>query len=177
MTASIKLHIGGRQPHPEWKILDVEPRPEVDYVANASDLSQFENSSVQAIYASHVLEHFYHSLNNELITTLKEWHRVLKPGGQLLISVPDLKTLCWLYLNPNLMAIERHQLMRIIFGGQTNSYDVHKVGFDFETLSLYLEEVGFEEYEQVSEFNLFNDCSSLRILDTLISLNVIAKKS
>lgn len=177
MTASIKLHIGGRQPHPEWKILDIEPRPEVDYVANASDLSQFENSSVQAIYASHVLEHFYHSLNNELITTLKEWYRVLKPGGQLLISVPDLKTLCWLYLNPNLIAIERHQLMRIIFGAQTNSYDVHKVGFDFETLALYLEEVGFEEYEQISEFKLFNDCSSLRILDTLISLNVIAKKS
>ncbi|MEQ8962505.1 MAG: methyltransferase type 11, partial [Coleofasciculus sp. C2-GNP5-27] len=101
----------------------------------------------------------------------------LKPGGQLLISVPDLKILCWLYLNPNLIAIERHQLMRIIFGAQTNSYDVHKVGFDFETLALYLEEVGFEEYEQVSEFNLFNDCSSLRILDTLISLNVMAKKS
>ncbi|MEQ9007518.1 MAG: methyltransferase domain-containing protein, partial [Ekhidna sp.] len=76
MTESIKLHIGGRQPHPEWKILDIEPRPEVDYIANASDLSQFENSSVQAIYASHVLEHFYHSLNNELITTLKEWYRV-----------------------------------------------------------------------------------------------------
>ncbi len=177
MTESIKLHIGGRQPHPEWKILDIEPRPEVDYIANASDLSEFENSSVQAIYASHVLEHFYYSLNNELITTLKEWHRVLKPGGQLLISVPDLKTLCWLYLNPNLVAIERHHLMRIIFGGQTNSYDVHKVGFDFEILALYLEEVGFEEYEKVSEFNLFNDCSSLRILDTLISLNVMAKKS
>lgn len=173
----IKLHIGGKQPHPDWKILDVEPRPEVDYITDASDLSKFENDSVEIIYASHVLEHFYYGLNNELINTLKEWYRVLTPRGQLLVSVPDLKTLCWLYLNPNLMPLERHHLMRIIFGGQTNIYDVHKVGFDVETLALYLEEAGFQEYEQVSEFNLFNDCSSLRLLDTLISLNVVAIKS
>jgi predicted SAM-dependent methyltransferase len=177
MIEPIKLHIGGQEPHPEWKIIDIEPRPEVDYVANANDLSQFESNSVDAIYASHVLEHFYYGLNNELMSTLKEWSRVLKPGGQLLISVPDLKTLCWLYLHPNLMPIERHQIMRIIFGGQTNVYDVHKVGFDFEILALYLEEVGFQDYDKVSEFNIFDDCSSLRILDTLISLNVIVKKS
>jgi len=173
---SLKLHIGGTQPHPDWKILDIESRPEVDYIANAADLSQFASNSADAIYASHVLEHFYYGLNNELINTLTEWYRVLKPGGQLLISVPDLRTLCWLYLNPNLMPLERHHLMRIIFGGQTNIHDVHKVGFDFEILAMYLEQVGFQEYEQISEFNLFNDCSSIRILDTLISLNVVAKK-
>lgn len=174
---SLKLHIGGQEPHPEWKIVDIEPRPEVDYVTNANDLSQFESNSVEVIYASHVLEHFYYGIDNELINTLKEWYRVLKPEGQLLISVPDLRTLCWLYLHPNLMPLERHQLMRIIFGGQTNIYDVHKVGFDFEILVLYLEEAGFHEYEQVSEFKLFSDCSSLRIVGTLISLNVIATKS
>ncbi len=177
MTKPIKLHIGGQEPHPDWKILDVEDRPEVDYVADAGDLSQFGSNSVEVIYTSHVLEHFYYGLNNELLNTLKEWHRVLKSEGKLLISVPDLKVLCWLYLHPNLMPFERHQLMRIIYGGQTNIYDVHKVGFDFEILASYLEAAGFQEYEQVSEFNLFNDCSSMRILDTLISLNVIAKKS
>ena len=176
MTKPLKLHIGGKEPHPDWKILDIEPRPEVDYVANAQDLSQFESNSVEVIYASHVMEHFYYNLNNELINALKEWHRVLRPGGKLLISVPDLKILCWLYLHPDLMPFQRHQLMRIIFGGQTNIYDVHKVGLDFEILALYLEEAGFQEYEQVSEFKLFNDCSSMRLLDTLISLNVVAKK-
>lgn len=173
---TFKLHIGGQEPHPEWKILDIEPRPEVDYIGDATDLSQFESDSIDVIYASHVLEHFYYNLNNDLINTLKEWHRVLKPNGKLMISVPDLKTLCWLYLNPNLMPIERHHIMRIMFGGQTNIYDVHKVGFDFEIMGMYLAEVGFLKYEQVSEFNIFNDCSSLRILDTLISLNVIARK-
>lgn len=68
----IKLHIGGTEAHLKWKILDIEPRPEVDYVGNASDLSQFETDSIEVIYASHVLEHFYYGLNNELIDTLKE---------------------------------------------------------------------------------------------------------
>jgi predicted SAM-dependent methyltransferase len=176
-TETLKLHIGGQEAHPDWKIVDIEERPEVDFVGDAADLSQFADESVDMIYASHVLEHFFYALDNELIRTLKEWHRVLKPGGKLLISVPDLRTLCWLFLNPNLVPLERHHLMRIIFGGQTNQYDVHKVGFDIDILSLYLSEAGFESYEQVSEFGLFNDCSSLRLLDTLISLNVVANKA
>jgi predicted SAM-dependent methyltransferase len=172
----IKLHIGGKETNPEWKILDIEPRPEVDYIANASDLSQFEDNSISAIYASHVLEHFYYGIDNELINTLTEWHRVLKPGGKLLLSVPDLKKLCWLFLHPDTSVMDRIYLMRIIFGGQTNIYDVHKVGFDSEILVAYLNEVGFTEYEEISEFNLFKDSSSLRVANTLISINMIATK-
>ena len=173
---SIKLHIGGKEPHLDWKILDIEPREEVDFIGDAANLEQFKDSSVEAIYASHVLEHFYYGLNNELLNTLSEWYRVLQPEGKLYISVPDLQTLCWLYLHPLLNPLDKHHLMRIMFGGQTNEHDVHKVGFDFDILALYLEEVGFHQYEPVSEFGLFQDCSSLRISNTLISLNVIATK-
>lgn len=172
----LNLHIGGQEAHPDWKILDIEQRPEVDFVGDAANLEQFADESVEAIYASHVLEHFYHSLNDELMQTLGEWYRVLKPGGKLYISVPDLRTLCWLFLNPNMTPMDRHYIMRIIFGGQTNPFDVHKVGFDADILALYLQEVGFQGYELVSEFGLFNDCSSMRLMDTLISLNAIATK-
>lgn len=175
--SNIKLHIGGTEAKPDWTILDVEARPEVDIISDASNLKDLADESVVAIYASHVLEHFHYGLENKLIHTLSEWHRVLQSGGQLLISVPDLKTLCWLFLNPNLTVDERHHIMRIIFGGQTNHYDVHYVGFDYEILGSYLQQVGFSTIEQVSEFNLFSDCSSIRILDTLISLNVVVTKS
>jgi predicted SAM-dependent methyltransferase len=174
---NIKLHIGGTEAKQGWTILDVESRPEVDIISDASCLNKIADNSVAVIYASHVLEHFHYGLDNQLIYTLSEWCRVLQPGGQLLISVPDLKTLCWLFINPNFTSLERHHIMRIIFGGQTNQYDVHYVGFDYEILGSYLQETGFSGIEQVSEFNLFNDCSSLRILDTLISLNVVATKA
>jgi predicted SAM-dependent methyltransferase len=175
-STPIKLHIGGTELHPDWKILDIEARPEVDFVGDAADLSQFSNESVAVIYASHVLEHFYYGLNNELIQTLTEWHRVLQPGGKLYISVPDLRTLCWLFLNPNVEPLDRHHLMRVMFGGQMNEFDVHKCGFDADILALYLAEVGFSHYEVVPEFGLFSDRSSSRLMDTLISLNAIATK-
>jgi predicted SAM-dependent methyltransferase len=58
-----------------------------------------------------------------------------------------------------------------------NEYDIHRAGLDPDLLALYLQEAGFDDYEQVSEFGLFRDCSSMRILDTLISVNMIATKS
>lgn len=74
------------------------------------------------------------------------------------------------------MPWDKLHLMRIMFGGQVDEYDVHKVGFDADILAMYLEEVGFSHYEQVTQFGLFNDCSTIKILDTFISLNVIATK-
>ncbi|KGF72860.1 methyltransferase type 11 [Neosynechococcus sphagnicola sy1] len=175
-SSPLRLHIGGWEVHPNWKILDVEARPEVDFVCDASCLSQFADQSVDAIYSSHTLEHFYYGINNELAQTLKEWYRVLKVGGELYVSVPDLHSLCWLFLEPTATAQHRFDIMRIIYGGQLNPYDIHKVGFDIDILTYYLKNAGFREYMRVSEFDLFNDASTLKIKDKLISLNVIALK-
>jgi predicted SAM-dependent methyltransferase len=172
----MKLHIGGKEAHSEWKIFDIKNRPEVDYIGNASDLSQFEDESIETIYASHVLEHFYYSLNHELAFTLAEWHRVLKKGGELMISVPDLRALCWLYSRHDIDTETRFKIMRMMFGGQTNEYDIHKVGFDFDIMCLYLSDAGFTGCQRVFEFNLFNDCSVIQLFGTPISLNVIATK-
>ena len=66
------------------------------------DLHGVTDNSVAAIYASHTLEH--NSFGNGMLdATLKEWHRVLRPGGLLCISVPDLRTLASLYLDPTLV--------------------------------------------------------------------------
>jgi len=172
----MRLHIGGKQVHPEWKIFDIEPRPEVDFLGDAADLSQFENNSIECIYASHVLEHFHHNLNDSLLMTLAEWYRVLKPDGQLLVSVPDLSVLCRLYSEPNITGDERMYLMHVIFGGQLNEYDVHYAGLDFELMTYYLREVGFREWHQIEKFDLFEDCSSLQFKGTYISLNLVIIK-
>jgi len=173
---SLNLHIGGVQPHPDWKILDIEARPNVDFVCDASDLSQFPDNSIAKIYASHVLEHFYHTLNDELLNVLKEWRRVLKPGGQLLVSVPDLKTLCWLYLDPNLTESNRILIMRIMYGGHSNQYDVHKVGLDIDSLGAFATKAGFSDLKRVEKFDIFEDSSNFRIKETLVSLNAIITK-
>lgn len=172
----IKLHIGGQTTHPEWKIFDALDRPEVDFLGNANDLSQFPDNTIATIYASHVLEHFYYLLDNELLQTLQEWHRVLQPGGALMVSVPNLQAICALYIQPEMPVESRHLLMRMIFGGQIDRYDVHRVGFDRDTLSMYLQAAGFRDCEVKEEFGIFQDTSSLCFSGVPISLNMIARK-
>ena len=52
-----RLHIGGKQAKPGWKLLNIQSGPVVDYVGDLRDLSSFGNACAQEIYASHVLEH------------------------------------------------------------------------------------------------------------------------
>ncbi|MFQ5469338.1 MAG: sulfotransferase domain-containing protein [Gammaproteobacteria bacterium] len=173
--AVARLHIGGKQPHPDWKILNAIPGPEVDYVGNAKDLSQFEDNTFGEIYGSHVLEHFDYA--RELIDVLKEWRRALKPGGKLYISVPDLDKLAYMFLQKDKLDFgQRFHVMRMIFGGQLDDYDFHKVGFNDEILGMYLREAGFENIKVVDEFGIFEDTSSFNAYGIKISLNVTAEK-
>ena len=47
----------------------------------------FSDQTVQAIFMSHVFEHFTY---NESLFVLRECHRVLKPKGQIRLVVPDM---------------------------------------------------------------------------------------
>lgn len=46
----------------------------------------YPNNSIDLIYSAHVLEHFPHG---EVPIVLKEWHRVLKNGGKVIVVVPN----------------------------------------------------------------------------------------
>lgn len=174
MPEPLKLHIGGKEPAAEWKILNIQPGPNVDFVGNCTDLSQFSDESVASIYASHVLEHLSHQ--KELSTALREFHRVLMPDGTIMVSVPDLDKLCRELINPNNSPEIHFQFLLIMFGGQLDEHDFHKMGFTWDILRTCLHLAGFRDIHRVEEFGLFDDASSLRVGDALISLNVQAKK-
>lgn len=55
-----------------------------DYVAEAGDLSSIQDGTYDFVLASHVLEHLANPLRG-----LQEWRRVLRPGGAMLVIVPD----------------------------------------------------------------------------------------
>jgi predicted SAM-dependent methyltransferase len=170
-----KLHIGGKQRAEGWEILDALPGPHVDHVGNARDLSRFPDSHFEAVYASHVLEHF--DYQGELLQTLREWGRVLKPEGSLYVSVPDLTILCELFLNSQqLNGKDRFMVMRMMFGGHINEYDYHLVGLNVEFLASYLSQAGFVNARRVRSFQLFSDTSEMVFKTVPISLNVIAQK-
>lgn len=170
----LRLHIGGEEAKPGWKILNIQAAPVVDYVGDCTDLSRFDTESVEEIYASHVLEHLGYA--EKLPRALSEFHRVLKKGARARISVPDMDVLCRLFLEAQPRTSDRILIMRTLFGGQVDPYDFHYVGLSFDILSGLLSDAGFSHTERVSEFGLFQDTSSQRSFGTLISLNVVAYK-
>ena len=170
----MKLHIGGEEPKQGWKILNIQEGPHVDYLGTCTDLTAIEGSSVEEIYASHVYEHLGYL--DELPQALKEAYRVLVPGGKLMISVPKFGVLCQLFLVEGLTMLQRHEIMRMVFGGQVDPFDYHKVGLIEDFLRNDLGKTGFTGFQRVAKFDLFDDTSSYRIGGHLISLNVIATK-
>ena len=105
---------------------------------------------------------------------LDEAFRVLKPGGAIMISVPDLETLCGLFVK--LPPSARGPIMQMIFGAQGSPYDFHKVGLYWDLLCQFLTQAGFISFKRVEDFGLFDDTSRLVIDGTRISLNVIAQR-
>jgi predicted SAM-dependent methyltransferase len=173
-TDGIKLHIGGWEQREGWKILDAIPGPVVDYVGNCTDLTFLNDESCCEAYASHVFEHL--GYNGELLDTLKGVYRILKPGGRLRASVPDLEILCRMYTHPNTKPQDRFQIMRMMFGGRMTPYDVHYTGFDTYLLGGFLFEAGFREIQRVEKFDMFKDGSEFRFGNTPISINMSARK-
>jgi predicted SAM-dependent methyltransferase len=170
-----KLHIGGRVRAEGWEVLDANPGPMVDHLGDARDLARFDGGSFDAIYASHVVEHF--DYKDELSATLREWHRVMAPGGSLFVSVPDLSVLASLIVLKDQLTIqERFLVMRMIFGGHIDRYDYHLVGLDEDFLATFLGEAGFVNPRRVPSFGLFDDTSAMVFKGVSISLNVIAEK-
>lgn len=168
------LHVGGKEAKPGWQMLNITPGPGVDKVGDIRNLSHLETASCARVYASHVLEHVH---QNEVPGVLKGFARLLKPGGQLAISVPDMDTLSRHYLDTRLTAAQRHHVMRMMFGDQTDAHDFHYVGFNFELLSGLLKAAGFDLVQRVARFGLFEDTSNYAPYGQLISLNLIARKA
>jgi predicted SAM-dependent methyltransferase len=130
-----------------------------------------------------VLEHFSH--NVRLQSALKEWHRVLQPGGVLRISVPDIDVLAHLLLQQNpktgireyrFSIVQRFQIMRMMFGGHMDEHDVHLVGLNEDFLRNFLQDAGFQRVDRVERHGLFKDTSDMIVAGTLISLNVEASR-
>jgi predicted SAM-dependent methyltransferase len=174
VSSGDRLHIGGQVARAGWKVLDVQPGSHVDIVADVRDMSCISDGSFDIVYASHVLEHLGYL--QDLPRAVKEIHRIMRPEGKLLASVPDLDMLCRAFASERTTKEHRFHIMRIMFGGQMDPHDFHCVGLNQEFLAEYLYRAGFREMFRVPEFNLFDDASAIRYGNTPISLNMIAIK-
>jgi len=182
----VKLHLGcGRRHLPGFTNVDLDDYPHIDYKSDIKKLPMFEDNSAELIYCCHAFEYFD---REEAPKILKEWYRVLRPGGIIRLAVPNFGVLSRIYyetgdiskvLGPlyGRIEIKRGKNKRIIY---------HKTTYDFKSLSKLLMSVGFKNahtYDWRGTIHKdYDDFSQAYIphMDkehgTLISLNVEAEK-
>ena len=170
----LRLNVGGIQKMPGWKILQAESGPDVDYVGDCTDMGQFADASVDELYAAQALEPL--AYRDRMPAALKEFHRVLKPGGTVRVSVPDAEVLGRLLADPQQSRQDREFLAQMVLGGRQDPAALEQAGLDFGRLRDMLLEAGFGAVERCGDFGLFHDASRHKFNGVPISLNVSARR-
>ncbi len=150
----MKLHLGcGKRYLDGYIHVDIADFEHIDYKIPVDDLSIFKSGEVDEIYASHVLEYFDRSY---VITVLKEWKRVLKPGGILRLAVPNFLKLVEVYQSSkDLSSIIGPLYGKWDIGDQEFIY--HKTVYDKHSLNILLKEVGFKDIKIWDWKDFFKD--------------------
>jgi SAM-dependent methyltransferase len=138
---------------PEWREIRVDLDPDVkpDIVASITDLRQIADGFADAVWSAHNLEHLD---AHEVPLALSEFLRVLKPGGVVLITLPDLQQVAEFIVADKLEDVAYdsgagpitpldcvYGLGRAIASGQ--KLMAHRTGFTERTLRKHLERTGF----------------------------------
>jgi len=137
----------------EWQELrlDIDPSVNPDIICSMIDMQPVATSSVDAIWSSHNIEHLH---RHEVPVALSEFMRVLRPGGQMLLTLPDLQRVAELVAGDGLEE-EAYRSpsgpitpLDMIFGhtpslARGNHHMAHKTGFTARTLGRLLSDAGF----------------------------------
>jgi SAM-dependent methyltransferase len=114
-------------------------------------LTIFESNYADEILAVHVVEHFWRWEINDVI---KDWIRVLKPGGKLILECPNLISACKEFLkNPDLNSmagIEGQKTMWVFYGDPRwqDPLMVHRWGYTPQSLGRLLHQCGLSQLKQ-----------------------------
>ena len=152
----MKLDIGSGGKSPGF--ISVDPYcDDADVQAFMWDLP-YDDNSVDMIYSSHALEHIE---KRAVLPTLKEWRRVLTPGGTIRLLIPDLEWCCTHYLE----CLKNETLdnpiigwdLDIIFGNQNHDGEFHKTGFTERSIKWYMKQAGLS----IVQFNRISTHSQM----------------
>ncbi len=143
MSTEVKLHLGcGHRFLPGFIHIDQDKLDHVDHVRDISDLSIFDDDSVDEIYSCGVIVYFDRI---EVVKVLTEWRRVLKKGGRLRVSIADFEKMVQVYLESE-KRLESRGILGPLFGRwEINEGTViyQKTTYDFKSLKAVLENNGF----------------------------------
>ncbi len=151
----LRLNLGcGDKILPDYVNVDIVAsrrgmRPDV--LCDLHKLTPFSDNSVDEILSVHVVEHFWRW---EVRDILREWVRILKPGGRMILECPNLESACRTFLeDPATRAREDQQGQRtmwVFYGDPAwkDPYMIHRWGYTPLSLAELLTEIGLVEIKQ-----------------------------
>jgi predicted SAM-dependent methyltransferase len=150
-----KLHLGcGRNCIDGWLNTDLEPsRPTVASL-NATARYPLPDAAFDYVFSEHMIEHIVYS---DAQIMLRECYRVLKPGGRIRISTPNLQFLLDLF-KPQKSQLQKDYIRWAAEAGHSPANEAHIFNrfvrawghffiYDEKTLRETLEEAGFQNIE------------------------------
>ena len=135
MSLFINCGSGQRPFEKPWTNVDIQEKWKPDVVADWRDMPMFEDESAEIIVAHHTIEHVG---CGEAKPFFLEACRILQPGGSLIITVPDLRTLAQRWMTGQ---IDDYLYFVNLMGAYNgDEADIHRWHYSFESLSTELAE-------------------------------------
>ena len=148
-----KSHLKGFN-NDNWKEIrfDIDKDVNPDIVGTLTDMKLVETASVDAIYSAYNIDHIY---PHQVPISLREFHRVLKEDGMVVITCPDLQSVCEAVVQDGLLEPLYDSPsgpispIDILYGhrrfiAEGNEYMAHKGGFTYSALNREFYEAGFK---------------------------------
>jgi ubiquinone/menaquinone biosynthesis C-methylase UbiE len=150
-----------------WRELrvDINPNVKPDIVASMLAMPMIAAASVDGVWSSHNIEHLY---AHEVPVALAEFLRVLRPGGVVLLTMPDLQRVAELIVQDKLDEPAYSSPagpiapLDILYGHRPqiamgNVFMAHRTGFTARTLTQVLANAGFDrvKVERGKSFDLW----------------------
>ena len=137
-----------------WKEirLDIDKNVNPDIVGTLTDMELVQTGSVDAVYSSHNIEHIF---PHEVPIALREFYRVLKKDGIVVITCPDIQSAGESLSKDKLFdtLYEGYDgpvtAFDVVFGHREtteggNIFMIHRGGFTYSLLDMAFYEAGFK---------------------------------
>lgn len=134
------------------------------YICEASNLATIPNENYDFLIASHCLEHCANTLK-----TVKEWHRVVKKGGAILLILPDKR-----YTFDHNRPVTTFEHLKDDLKNEINESDLTHLSEILEQhdLSMDLPAGSIEQFKNRSLDNYKNRCLHHHVFDFKLLQNI-----
>lgn len=146
--------------------LDIDPDVKPDVVASMLEMTDVKTDTMDALWSSHNIEHLYW---HDVPTAFSEFFRVIKPGGFVYITCPDILEIAKKIVEKGSLNAPIYQSnagpitsMDVLYGHYPsmkagNLFMAHRCGFTTLDLGRGLHKAGFRniKVEKDEHFNLW----------------------